>query len=423
MVADLTRAGQWPTFFLDVSRTKVEVQLAIWSALTFGSLMTSIMATRPIRDALVTENLDQIPWLFTASFVIFIVITPLWGQAVRKSPRRVVPASFHLFAAGSIVFALLARFGVGGRPTEYAFYIWAGVYNQFTVSVFWSLLADLVGPKTAKTLYGPIAAGGTIGAFCGPLLTKYSLHVIGFSGVMLLPALFLELGVLGTAQIKRLGRSLDTSDREDLPLPVSPWEGVIRMRRSPYLAALGIFTMVTAIAATFVYLTQAKVVQVAMPDRTVRTEYFATLDFWQQCATFVIQLLIAPFLMRRIGPTALLCVLPVLQLAGLVGFWLSPSIALIAAVHISSRAVAFGLTRPARELCFTVISRDDKYRAKNVIDTLMYRFGDFASAWTFAAVGLGAGLIVLSAPLAGVWVALAVYLGIGFRRRTKESPA
>lgn len=402
-----------------MTRTRQEALLAFWSALTFGSLLTSFMTTRPVRDALVLDGSpDKIPWLFTASFVIFIAIAPLWGAAVRKSPRRVVPASFHVFAIGSLGFALLVKFNVGRSVTPYAFYIWAAVYNQFVVSVFWSLLADLVGPDTARGLYGPIAAGGTIGAFAGPLLTKFLLAHIGFSGVMILPTIFLELAVFGSWRIKRAARGTEVS-REDVPLPdPNPFAGVVQTAKSGYLSSLAVFTLLTAIAATFVYYAQANIVKIELPDRAARTDYFATLDLWQQGATFAVQLVVAPFLLKRIGPGPLLCLLPLLQLAGLIGFWLAPSVALIAALHISSRTVAHGLVRPARELCFTVVSRDDKYRAKNVIDTLMYRFGDFVSAWIFLALGFGAGLITLTVPLAIVWVAIAIWLGIAFRRRT-----
>jgi ATP:ADP antiporter, AAA family len=394
------------------------------------------MTTRPIRDALVVEgDPDRIPWLFSASFFIFIAITPLWGTVVRRSPRRIVPAALHVCALGSLAFALIARFNIGYEVTPYAFYIWAAVYNQFIVSVFWSLLADLVGPTTARTLYGPISAGGTIGAFAGPLLTKFLVEHIDVSGVMLLPVIFLELAIVGIIAIRRIGHRLESGevtrgsdakkepegDREDAPLPENAWAGITRTARSRYLSALAGFTLLTAVAATFVYYTQANVVKLEFPNKVAKTEYFATLEFWQQLATFVVQLLIAPLLLRRIGPGPVLCLLPLLQLAGLIGYWLAPSLALIAAVHVLSRTVALGLTRPARELCFTVIHRDEKYRAKNVIDTLMYRGGDFVSAWTFFALGLGASLVSLSVVLTAGWIALAVAIGIGFRRRTKES--
>jgi AAA family ATP:ADP antiporter len=389
------------------------------------------MTTRPVRDALVVEgDPDRIPWLFSASFLIFIVITPIWGSAVQRSPRRIVPASLHVCALGSLVFALFARFDIGREVTPYAFYIWAAVYNQFIVSVFWSLLVDLIGPGTARTLYGPISAGGTIGAFGGPLLTKLLVHHIDVSGVMVLPVLFLELAVVGIIAIRRTGKQLERepaqrelAERDDAPLPENAWAGITKTAKSRYLSALAAFTLLTAIAATFVYYTQANVVKHAFPDKVAKTAYFATLEFWQQLATFVAQLVIAPLLLRRIGPGPVLVLLPVLQLAGLVGYWITPSLPLIAAIHISSRTVALGLTRPARELCFTVISRDDKYRAKNVIDTLMYRFGDFISAWMFFAVGIGAALITISSVLTAGWIALAISLGVGFRRRVKESTA
>jgi ATP:ADP antiporter, AAA family len=383
------------------------------------------MTTRPVRDALVVEgDPDRIPWLFSGSFLIFIVITPIWGKAVQRSPRRIVPAALHVCALGSLAFAMIARFNVAHDITPYAFYIWAAVYNQFIVSVFWSLLADLVGPKTARTLYGPISAGGTIGAFAGPLLTKFLVHYIDVSGVMLLPVVFLELAIVGIIMVRRIGKDLDTSEgtREDAPLVEDAWSGITKTAKSPYLSALAGFTLLTAVAATFVYYTQANVVKIAFPDKAAKTAYFATLEFWQQLATFVVQLIVAPLLLRRIGPGLVLCLLPLLQLAGIFGYWLAPSLPLIAAIHIGSRTVALGLTRPARELCFTVIHRDEKYRAKNVIDTLMYRFGDFVSAWAFFAIGIGASLATLSAVLTAGWVALAIAIGLGFRRRMKESP-
>jgi AAA family ATP:ADP antiporter len=277
--------------------------------------------------------------------------------------------------------------------------------------------AELLDSVTKSANVSRADAERTIGAFCGPLLTKFLLAHIGFSGVMVLPAIFLELAVVGSWQIKRIARGYEHV-REDAPLPESPWTGLAKTIKSRYLSSLAAFTLLTAIAATFVYYAQANLVKVELPDRLARTDYFATLDLWQQGATFLVQLVVAPLLLRRFGPGPVLCLLPILQAAGLIGFWLAPSIAMIAALHISSRTVALGLTRPARELCFTVVSRDDKYRAKNVIDTLMYRAGDFVSSWIFLALGLGGGLISLTIPMAIGWVAIAIWLGFEFRRRT-----
>lgn len=412
-----------------MSRTKVEVQLAVWSALTFGSLLTSFMCSRPVRDALVLDgDADRLPWLFTVNFAVFLAITPLWGAAVRKSPRRVVPISFHLFAVMSLVFFALIRQKVAPDIINVVFYIWAAVLNQFVVSVFWSLLADVLGPGAARRLYGPISAGGTVGAVVGPLLTKLLVADIGVAGVLIMTALFLELAVVGTWQIKRIAKNLPLAEEHDAqPISQGALNGLRDVARSPYLLAIGGLVFCTATAATFVYLAQADIVKVALPDRVARTDYFATIDLVQQGATFVVQLVLAAPLLRWLGPGIVMAVMPIVQCVGILGLQASPTLGVLVAVQVTSRTVAFGLLRPARELLFTVVSRDEKYRAKNVLDTLVYRLGDFSSAWArFGLVSIAAGglaLTLTTIPLTLVWIALAIGLGVAFRRRlslTKE---
>ena len=410
-----------------MSRTRAEVQLAAWSALTFGSLLTSFMCLRPVRDALVLDgDPDRLPWLFTANFAVFIAIAPLWGAVVRRSPRRVVPISFHVFAAVSLVFFVLVHQNVAPNVINVVFYIWAAVHNQFVVSVFWSLLADVLGPGAARRLYGPISAGGTVGAVGGPLLTKLLVGHVGVAGVLVVAALFLELAVLGTSQIKRIAKTMPLAEEHDAqPIAQGALNGLRDIARSPYLMAIGGLVFCTATAATFVYLAQADIVKVALPDRTARTDYFATIDLVQQSATFVVQLVVAAPLLRWLGPGIVMAVLPVVQCVGILGLEASPTLAVLVAVQVTSRTVAFGLLRPARELLFTVVSRDEKYRAKNVLDTLVYRLGDFASSWVYyGLVSVAAGglaLTLTTIPLTLIWLALAIGLGIAFRRRVSLS--
>ncbi|HEY5921910.1 MAG TPA: hypothetical protein VIV11_09585, partial [Kofleriaceae bacterium] len=149
-----------------MSRTRTEVIVAVWSAITFGALLGAISVSRPVRDALALDgDVDQIPWLWTGTFVVFLVVAPLWGKAVTHEPRKLVPRAFHLFAGCALIFYALMRAGIAPLETGYTFYIWSSVLNMLVVSAFWSLLADLFDHTTAKRLYGPISAGGTIGAF------------------------------------------------------------------------------------------------------------------------------------------------------------------------------------------------------------------------------------------------------------------
>jgi ATP:ADP antiporter, AAA family len=405
-----------------VSRTRTEWIVAIWSAITFGALLTAIMVSRPMRDSLALEgDPDQIPWLFTGTFAAFLISVPLWGKAVAKAPRSVVPRTFHSIAAVSLLFFVLMLAGPAPVLTGYAFYIWSSVYNMLVVSAFWSLLADLFDPTTARKLYGPISAGGTIGAFLAPLLTRSLLQYIDLAYMFLIIAAAFELAVIGTHQVRKHGSKLRIDPHAEKPLPEDPWAGLKHLRRNRYLATIAGFVLCTSTAATFVYLAQADIVKAAHFDKNERTAFFADINLWTQGLTFVIQLLLARPLLSWLGPGLVLCVLPLVQGAAIISLVAAPTLATLVVLQVMSGTATHGLTRPSRELCFTVVTRDEKYRGKHVIDTLVLRFGDFASSWLRTGlVALSAGgalLTVFAVPLALVWLTLALVIGAGFRRR------
>lgn len=414
---------------LGVSRTKAEIQLAAWGAITFGALLASFMAFRPVRDALVLDgNPDQIPWLFTGTFIAVTLVTPIWGAAVHRKPRRVVLIAFHVFAACALGFFALIRSEAAPVTVGRVFYMWSAVFNIFVVSVFWSLLADLLGHSTARRLYGPIAAGGTLGAVAGPALTKLLLADIGVAGVLVMTAILLELAVVGVWRLRRIGDTLegDRAVDEQLP-PRTPFEGLRQIIDNRFLLAIAGYVLCTTTAGTFVYLAQADIVKLAIPDRAARTDFFATIDLWVNAGTLVVQVLVASPLLRWLGPGIILCLLPLAQGVGIVALVAAPTLATLVIVQVSSRIATHGLTRPGRELLFTVVSRDEKYRAKNAIDTFVFRAGDTGSAWLY--LGLtnahagGAALSGAALPLTVIWLSLALVLGVGFRRRVhaKES--
>jgi AAA family ATP:ADP antiporter len=406
-----------------VSRTKTEITVAAWSAITFGSLLAAAMVSQPVRDALALDgDVDKIPWLWTGTFAVFLVVAPIWGKAVTRDPRRLVPRAFHLFAGCALIFFALMHAQIAPLATGYTFYIWSSVLNMLLVSAFWSLLADLFDHETAKKLYGPISAGGTIGAFAGPFLTRFALEYVEVEAMFLLIAFFLEVAVVGVYQVKRHGRQLLADPRREHPLPPDAFAGLKQVARNRYLAAIAGYVLCTSFAATFVYLAQADIVKAGFgADRHARTEWFAEIALWTQAITFVAQLLMARPLLGLVGPGIVMCILPLVQGVGLIALELAPSLTTLAFVAVLGRATTHGLTRPSRELLFTVVSRDDKYRAKNVIDTLVLRFGDFSAAWLrtgLVAISAGAALLTAAiVPLTLGWLALALVLGGGFRRR------
>lgn len=418
-------------------RGRKELLVAACGAGSFGAILASYFAFRPVRDALILDgNPDQIPWLWTATFVVACIVSPVWSALLaRGGRRRYVPGAIHAFALCLLAFAVLVSFEVAPVGVGRLFYVTTSVFNMFVVSVLWSLLADLLGPDTAKRLYGPIAAGGTIGAVVGPLLTKLLVGAIGVSGILIMSALLLEVAAASLYLLRRFGETLPSDAGELPPLDDTPPEpmlpgavrGLVQVARSPYLLAIVGYVLCTATAATFMYLEQADVAKALLATREARTEFFATIDLWTNIATLAVQTFVAGPLLTWLGPGLVLCVLPLMQGAGISLLVSSPSLATLMYTQIATRAATHGLTRPARELLFTVIDRDAKYRAKNTIDTSVYRFGDFGSAWLHRGLlALGAGsttLIAATLPLVAIWIALAAALGIGFRRRrphTKE---
>lgn len=399
-----------------------ELAIILWGALTFAALLASYSAFRPVRDALVLDGKpDDIPWLFMATFLAAMIASPLWSRVLANRPkRRVVPIAFHVFAACALGFAGLVAAAVAPVTVGRVFYVWGSVFNIFVVSVFWSLLTDLLGPRTAKKLYGPIAAGGTIGTLVGPALTRLFVGHIGVAGVLVMSALLLEVAVLGAWQVRKAGESLDHAPVDE-PEHASALTGVRQVARSPYLLAIVGYVLLTATAATFLYLEQAGIVKASFATRLERTEFFASLDLAIAVATLVIQTVLAAPLLSLLGPGLVLCVLPLAQGVGISVLAIAPSVTALTVIMVLSRAATHGLTRPARELLFTVVDREDKYHAKNMIDIVGYRFGDLASSWLHKGLlALGAGstaLAIAAAPIAALWIALAIALGAGFRRR------
>jgi AAA family ATP:ADP antiporter len=420
-------------------RAHTRLGVAAWGAATFAALLASYSVFRPVRDALILEsNPDQIPWLFLATFVTISVTSPAWSALLaRRSPRRTVPVAFHVSAVCAAGFFVVVRAGIAPVTVGRVFYVWSAVFNLFVVSVFWSLLADLLGPSTARRLYGPIAAGGTVGTFVGPVLTRLLVGTIGDAGVLLLSAVLLELAVLGVHRVRRAAAELPPAEPADpaaaptaagpaldAPARGGPFTGVAHVARSPYLLTIVGYVLCTSFASTFIYLFQADIVHGAIHDAAARTAYFASIDLWVSVVAFILQTVIARPALGRFGPGVVLAVLPIVQLAGISVLSFAPSLAILAIVQVVGRAVTHGLTRPARELLFTVVSRDDKYRAKNAIDTIAYRFGDLASSWldkALTAISAASGVLIGSIPLVAIWVGFAALLGAGFRRRvTKE---
>jgi AAA family ATP:ADP antiporter len=385
----------------------------------FFLLLASYYILRPLRDEMgIAGGLAQLPWVFTGTFLAMLAAVPLFGFITTRLPRR----RFLPLVYGFFIFNLLLFYGAFQVDTWHAvtarvFFVWVSVFNLFVISVFWSFMVDLFESSQGKRLFGLIAAGGTAGAITGPLLTALLVAPVGPVNLLPLSALLLTGTVLCIVQLGRWAdRTLVTaSPQSNEPLGGSILAGLTLIVRSPYLLGIALFMLLFTTLATFVYFEQAHIVAQSFTDSAGRTRFFALLDLAVNALTVLTQLLVTSRLLTRLGTAGSLALLPVLSGLGFMLLALTPVLAVLAGFQVLRRAGEYAITRPARELLYTVVDRETKYKAKNALDTVVYRGGDALAGWLFTGLkALGAGLTliaVIAIPLALVWAVVAYWLG------------
>lgn len=375
---------------------------------------------------------ERLPWLFTATFLTMLAAVPAFGWLVARVPRRTLLPLVYAFFVGCI----LALFGLLRSPARWApgaFFVWLSVFNLFVVSVFWSFMADIWREAQARRLFGLIAAGGSAGALAGPALAATLAPRVGPVNLLPVAAALLAGALLCILVLRRRPPAPDPAGRpadERAPVGGGALGGLTHVARSPYLGGIAAFVVLATAFGTLLYTQQVQIVRTAFPDPARRTAVFALMDVSVNALTIGAQLLATGRLVQRFGLPPVLASLPALSLGGLVALAASPTAAVLVPVQVAWRATQYGIAGPAREMLFTVVSREDKYKAKNVIDTVVYRGGDALSAWLFAALaaaGLSwSGLAVATMPLAVAWLAVAVFLGrrqAHLRRRLETGSA
>lgn len=392
-------------------------------------VLASYYLVRPLRDALGLEGgADQLQWLFTATFVVMLIMVPLFGALVSRLPAtRFVPLIYRLIALSMLVFGALIANQVAPVAVGRVFFIWISIYNLFIVSIFWSVLVDRFSSEQGRRLFGFIAAGGTLGTFIGPLLAATMATRLGPLALGIGAALLLEGAVLCYRALLNRTRPQDKSVRqEERRLGGSVIAGVTLIMRSPYLLGLVLFMLLHTSAATLLYFEQGRIVADSYGDVGSRTQFFALVDLTVSSLTLVCQLLLTAPLIRWVGVGGALVALPLATVAAFVAMAMSPVPTTVALAQAVRRAVEYAVVRPAREVLWTVVSREEKYKAKNVIETLVYRGGDAASGWlsySLTAMGAGFGLLaVLVVPFAGLWAWVSLWLAGRQARLTRCAP-
>ncbi|MGB7292566.1 MAG: MFS transporter [Thermodesulfobacteriota bacterium] len=419
----------WMTRLVDVRPD--ELRSLIWSFLYFFSLLCSYYIIRPIRDEMgIAGGVENLQWLFTGTFLMMLAAVPIFGWIASSYPRkRFIPYVYYFFIANLLLFFFLFSTDLTHAYVARAFFIWVSVYNLFVVSVFWSFMADIYSDSQAKRLFGFIAAGGTTGAIVGPALTANLVLLLGPKNLLPISAILLLVSVVCIRRlISKKHESTSTvsdpisktgsnhaDDSDEKPMGGSIVAAFSLVLSSPYLMGICLLIFLFTTLATFLYFQQAQIVRDSFDDPSRRTAVFAAIDFAVNILAVVIQVFLTGRIVKTIGLGWSLALIPVLLGLGFLMLGLTPILIVLVIVQVVRRAGNYALTRPSREMLFTVLTKEEKYKAKNFIDTAIYRGGDAVSAWVYAGLsGLGLSLsaiAIVAVPLSGIWATVSYVLG------------
>jgi len=388
----MVEEGEWP-------------RLAISFAYFFFMLGGYFML-RPLRGTVAAYNSDVLHWLYTATFVTMLIMVPIFGFLVSRFRRGQFIPAIYLFFSANLLFFLLSFDGAATPiPIQRAFYVWLSVFNLFVVSVFWSFMADIFKPGQAQRLFGFIMAGGSIGAIIGPRLTAGMAAGSGEQGIMTISLVCLLIATLLAVLLGRY-QSRSTQAQSE-KIGGSVWEGAISVFKSRYLLFACLMMLLHNLTSTFLYNGLAVFVNERIVGFNERTVFFANVDFAVQVIAFSLQFFITSRLIASLGMARTLGGVPLILAAGFVLLGSTLGLVLFAAIQVLQRSMNYGILGPSKEMLFTVVNREIKYKSKNFIDTAVYRGSDVAASWIFKGLtssGLGLGQIAFAyVPMLGLW--------------------
>jgi AAA family ATP:ADP antiporter len=437
MTAPARSAGLFARLFRGAARVEPHELRAVWlSFLYFFLIMASYYILRPIRDTMGTVyGADRLENLFTFTFLATFAAAPVYAWCASKVKLQTfLPWVYGFFTINILIFYALFQTDPESRAIAAVFYVWLSVFNMFIISVFWTFMADLFSKAQSKRLFGFIAAGGSVGAAVGPAITTVLVTMVGTGAMLLVSAFGFALAILVVRRLvqeKERLREVDGEEaqttRLDHKLGSNPFAGFRLLLKSPYLLLIAVFILLLTWISTIVYFQQADFISKAFESREARTQAFAAVDLIVNLFAIGIQVFGTGRIVTRFGVTTGLVLNPIIMIFAFFMVALSPTLMVLLGVQIVRRISEYAIARPSREMLFTVLDQESKYKAKNVLDTVVYRFGDLSAAWAqagLAAAGMGvAAVAVFGAAVAALWGAVAVALGRRFERDQREEAA
>jgi AAA family ATP:ADP antiporter len=410
-------------FIKAASKVEANEIKAVFLSFSFTfTLMASYYILRPIRDALSSNWSDaELSTLFTGTFIVSCIAVTLYGGACsRIKIGRLVPGVYGFFALSFLAFYVAIQLSLSVSVLSKVFYIWVSIFSLFHISVFWSFMADIFNQEQARRLFGFIASGSSIGALIGPLIALVLVESVGKGNLLLISTALLLVPMIIIGWLERLkhtelhNQELNAEQDYQQTLGSNPLAGFMLFVKNPYLLGIGIFILLYTAISTFVYFELKNLM--AGLDESTRTQLWAGMDLVVNILTIGTAMFCTSRLASRFGLAVTLALVPVIIGVGLLVVAMAPIIWIVLSLQIVRRAGNYGITRPGREMLFTAVDRESRFKAKSVIDIVVYRGGDMITAWAFTGLtqglGLGLGAVAFVGMLiAGVWALVGRSLG------------
>ena len=399
-----------------------EIRAVLTSFIFVFTLMAAYFILRPVRDAMSSDWTDaELSWLWTANFFISAIAVFLYGIAVSKIKlKHLVPGVYGFFATSFLLFYILAQTLDSTQYIDKVFYVWVSFFALFHVSVFWSFMSDMFSKTQSKRLFGFIAAGASIGAMVGPSIPTFFSELIGVYNLLLISALMLFciiplIPYLEKIKIEELHNTDVQADLGQYAIVGGDfYQGFIDFFTNRYLLGIGLFILLYTTMSTFIYYELKNML--AEFDRATRSQYWGMMDLIVNTLAIFTAMLATSRLATKFGLAITLALIPVLMVLGWLAVAFTPVLTLLIGLQIVRRAGNYAITKPGREMLFTTVNRETRFKTKPVIDIVVYRGGDMLTGWTYTALaqglGLGLGAIALiGASIAIVWTFVALFIG------------
>ena len=398
-----------------------EVKATFLSFLFVFTLMLAYYILRPVRDAMASDWSDaEVSQLWTLNFFISTIVVAIYGLAVSKIKFKYLVPGVYTFFAASFVFFYIYMASVSEKTLiEKSFYVWISVFAMFHLSVFWSFMSDIFNKQQARRLFAIIAAGASAGALIGPLVPTLFVTYSGIQNLILIASILLMFPIpiiltLSKLKSKALNNAEIKADSDNFKIGGNPFSGFKTFVSNPYMLAIGVFILLYTMISTFVYFEQKNLL--AAYDRATRTQILGSIDWIVNVLTFGIAFFATSRIVNNMGMGRTLALMPLLVCAGILVLAFAPIIVVLLALQVTRRAGNYAVTKPAREMLFTEVSKEERFKTKPVIDVVVYRGGDSVTAWLFTGLteGLGLGFTaigVIGATVAALWAGVGIWVG------------